>query len=174
VFFDGSRDQLQRVARVSALGAGSAEQRVPDSAAGGAGSEREVLGRFARARGIEQSRGGYEVRARGWGEGVGERLGGDRGEKAVLSAAEERGKKTVDVTRSDSAAEFDERGERQLWRRRGLTAAAGSWHGRRAAAEWNVRNAETAREELVSCEGGVTLAVCATCLNMRNKLGLLF
>jgi hypothetical protein len=161
VFVDGSREQLQRVARFSALGAGSAEQRVPDSATGGAGNERDVLGRFARARGVEQSRGRYEVRARGWGEGAGERLGGDRGEEAVLSATEERGKKTVDVARSDSAAEFDERGERRRWRRRGLAAAAGAWHGGRAAAEWNVRNAETVREELaVSCQGGVTSAVC--------------
>jgi hypothetical protein len=44
-------------------------------------------------------------------------------EEAVLSAAEECGKKTVDVARSDSAAEFDERGERRRWRKRGLAAA---------------------------------------------------
>jgi hypothetical protein len=72
------------------------------------------------------------VRARGGGDGIGERLGGERGEEAVPAAAEERGKETVDVARGDGAAELDERGERWLMRRgkgRGLAVAAGERHG---------------------------------------------
>jgi hypothetical protein len=81
------------------------------------------------------------VRARGGGEGISESLGCDRGEEAVLAAADEHGKETVYVARSDSAAELDERGERQRGRRR-LAVAARAGHGGRAASEWNVRNAD--------------------------------
>jgi hypothetical protein len=57
MFVDGSREHLQRVARFSALG-GAACPRFSDWQSKKRAAERDVLGRFARARGVEQSRGG--------------------------------------------------------------------------------------------------------------------
>jgi hypothetical protein len=57
MFVDGSREHLQRVARFSALG-GAACPRFSDWQSKKPAAERDVLGRFARARGVEQSRGG--------------------------------------------------------------------------------------------------------------------
>lgn len=48
------------------------------------------------------------MRAQSGDDGVGERLGGERGEDAVPAAAERRGQEAVDVARRDSAAELDE------------------------------------------------------------------
>jgi hypothetical protein len=48
------------------------------------------------------------VRARCRGDGVGKRLGSERGEEAVPAAAKEYCQEAVDVARGDRAAEFDE------------------------------------------------------------------
>jgi hypothetical protein len=58
------------------------------------------------------------VRARGGGNCIGERLGGERGEEAIPAATEERGQEAVDVASGDGATELDERGERR-WLGRG-------------------------------------------------------
>lgn len=73
------------------------------------------------------------MRARGRADGVGESLGGERGEEAVPAAAEEHGQEAVDVARGDGVTELDERGERRwmgMGRVRELAIAAGDGHGR--------------------------------------------
>lgn len=96
------------MARVAAPSTGPAEQCIPEAATGGAGGKREALCGVTRPRGVEQGGGGKEVRARCRGDGVGKRLGGERGEEAVPAAAKEYCQEAVDVARGDRAAEFDE------------------------------------------------------------------